>query len=261
MARASRAMAAIVLVAGLAAGCASSPHDDADEQGVNDPLEGYNRAMFEVNRTLDETLMKPVAIMYRGIVPEWGRDRVNAFLNNLGEPVNMANEALQGEFESAGVSLGRFVMNTLLGFFGTFDVAKEAGLPYRDEDFGQTLAIWGAGEGPYIVLPLFGPSNPRDAAGLLVDFFIDPWGYFWTPAEKNARFIARAIDTRSHHIEDLDAVEKTSIDFYSEFRDLYRQKRDNDIRNGDLPELIPVPSVTFDDTKSEQLSGEAKPIQ
>lgn len=246
----------------LLAACASTKDKAADakagkgaqtEQAAdnnNDPLEDVNRAVFEVNRTIDETLLKPVAIIYRGVVPEWGRDRISNALNNLGEPVTALNDLLQGEFGRAGVSLGRFVLNSTVGFLGMFDVAAEgAGLDRHTEDFGQTLGVWGLGEGPYLMLPLFGPSNPRDTIGLVADIFTDPFYYLFPTAAKNARTFISIPSRRADHIEDLEAVQKTSVDFYAALRNLYRQKRDADIRNGLLPEAQPIPSVEIDDNQ------------
>lgn len=221
----------------------------AAEDGDNDPLEGVNRAIFEVNRTIDETLLKPAAIIYRGAVPAWGRERIDNMLSNLGEPVNFANALLQGDFDQAGTTFGRFVLNSTVGFFGMFDVADQgAGLEKRSEDFGQTLAVWGLGEGPYLMLPIFGPSNPRDATGLIVDFFIDPFGYVFDNDVQNLRTGVSAVHTRSKYIEELETVEETSVDFYAALRNLYRQQREADIRNGELPpQTMDIPVIDDED--------------
>ena len=239
----------LALAIGSLAACASTKDQTAEEAAAaNDPLEDFNRAVFEVNRTLDETLMKPIAIIYRGVVPQFGRERIANALGNLGEPVNFANDLLQGDLDHAGVTLARFVLNSTLGFFGAFDVAAEGvGLQKRDEDFGQTLGVWGLGEGPYLMLPLFGPSNPRDVVGLVTDIFMDPFIYIFDTGERNARFFASGVNKRSQYIEELDSVEKTSVDFYAAMRDLYRQKRDADIRNGALLKAGPIPSVDIDE--------------
>jgi phospholipid-binding lipoprotein MlaA len=132
----------------------------------NDPLEGLNRGIFEFNRVVDGVLIKPAAQIYRGVLPQQAQDSVRSFLRNLRSPVILANDVLQGDMDRAGSTIGRFLVNTTLGIGGLFDVASELGMPFHDEDFGQTLAVWGVGEGPYLVLPLLGPSNPRDAVGL-----------------------------------------------------------------------------------------------
>lgn len=243
---------AIATTVGVLAACASTKDQTAEEAAeaaeVNDPLEDVNRVVFEINRTIDETLLKPAAIIYRGVVPEFGRERIDNALNNLGEPVTFANDLLQGEFERAGISLARFMLNSTVGFFGAFDVAAEgAGLEPHKEDFGQTLGVWGLGQGPYLMLPLFGPSNPRDVVGIVADMFMDPFGYIFDSDVKNVRSILTAVNERSKYMEELESVEKTSVDFYAALRDLYRQKREADIRNGLLPEAEPIPSIEIDE--------------
>ena len=150
-------------------------HAQEDE---NDPLEPMNRVFFSINLFFDELLLEPFAIMYRGITPQFFRDAVNNFLDNLNTPVVLANDILQGEPYRAERTLGRFMLNTIMGLGGLIDVGGLVGMPERhSEDFGQTLAVYGVGEGPYLVLPLLGPSNPRDAFGFVVDFAFDPLTY------------------------------------------------------------------------------------
>jgi phospholipid-binding lipoprotein MlaA len=163
-------------------------------------------------------------------------------LDNLSSPVVFTNDVLQGEPERAGTTLARAIVNTSVGIGGLFEVAEGWGLPKHREDFGQTLAVWGVGEGAYLIVPLLGPSNTRDLFGFGVDFIIDPlfhvrWGnkrYIpWT------RFGVNLIDLRSRNIETVDDVERTSADFYAATRGLYRQNRINEINNGviDVEEL------------------------
>lgn len=211
-----------------------------------DRFENVNRAMLEFNRTLDETLLKPAAIIYRGIVPEWGRDKIKNFLANLGEPVTFLNDLLQGEPDRAGVALGRFALNSTVGVLGFVDVAKEAGLERHTEDFGQTLAVWGVDEGPYLVLPLLGPSNPRDAIGLVADIFMDPFTYILAQPQRFQRTALSAVSARAEFLEELESIEKTSVDFYATLRNLYREKRANDIRNGKLPDAGALPSLDIE---------------
>lgn len=250
----------LALVAGFAGGCASTA--DPAEEGTydtNDPLETYNRAMLEVNRTLDGLLLKPMAEIYVGVLPGWVQQRVTNVLNNMGEPVNFANNLLQGELERAGITAGRFAINTTVGLAGIFEVADEFGLTRKDEDFGQTLAVWGVGEGPYLMLPLFGPSNPRDAVGLIVGWFMDPFTYILDSDFRLIRTAARGIEQRAANLENIEALEETSIDFYAALRELYRQHRGNQIRNGELPPTMPIPSVTMDDfvdDREEQMAGQ-----
>jgi len=148
----------------LLASCATQ-----DVSGANDPYEATNRKIFNFNQQLDKAVMKPVAQAYVDVVPEPARDGVHNFLVNLNLPVTFANDILQGEIERTGETVARFTVNTTIGIGGLLDVATRIGVPFHTEDFGQTLAVWGVGEGPYLVLPLLGPKPPRDAVGYAVD--------------------------------------------------------------------------------------------
>lgn len=226
----------------LAAGCATKP-DPADEAAVqayneaNDPLEPMNRYFFEVNQFLDEILLKPFAGWYHLAMPDPAEDGVRNFLRNLKSPVYLANDLFQGEFGRAGTTVARFFINSTIGVGGFIDVADMMDLKYHEEDFGQTLAVWGSGEGPYLHLPVIGPSNPRDATGRLVDYALDPltWvGYAYNVSEINvARGGLEAIDTRARNLEAIDELKKGSVDFYATVRSLYRQKRNDLINNGE----------------------------
>jgi phospholipid-binding lipoprotein MlaA len=199
----------------------------------NDPIEPVNRAMFQVNYFLDRLILKPVAILYRAATPEIVRDGVDNFLANLRTPVVLANDLLQGNFKQGELTLGRFMLNTILGVGGLIDVGGMVGMPERrGEDFGQTLAVYGVGSGPYLMLPLLGPSNPRDAVGRVVDFAFDPL-FFLAPTPANVgRFGAQTVSTREHNIETFDELERSSLDLYAAVRTLARQLRANEIRNG-----------------------------
>jgi phospholipid-binding lipoprotein MlaA len=232
-----------VFIAGLAAflsGCATE-----DPSGANDPYEATNRKIFDMNMSLDRHVMKPVAQTYVNVVPEPVRDSVHNFLTNLDLPVTFANDILQGEFERSGETLARLGVNTTLGIGGLFDVATQAGVPFHTEDFGQTLAVWGSGEGPYIMWPFYGPSNPRDTAGTIVDIGFDPLTYvgwrskFWYMAGRGA---LNVIDLRARNLDQLDSIERSSVDFYASVRSLYRQNRENEIRNG-KPDITNLPNL------------------
>lgn len=247
----------------LVAGCATPPSADdkearAEWEANNDPLEPMNRAVFDFNQGADRLVIKPVAQGYREVVPEFGRDRVHDFLTNLQEPWNAVNSALQGNMEGAGESLGRFAMNTTFGVLGIMDVADDAGLPKRSEDFGQTLAVWGVGDGPYLVLPILGPSGARDAGGKVVDWYADPVSYYLREESidwaKWTITITRGIDTRERYLDVLDDVERNSLDYYSSLRSLYRQRRDAEIRNSTKQD-IPSPGMTSSADTSGTKSG------
>src|SRR5476651_1235063 len=170
MIRKSTFIAAFLAAASLT-GCATDP------SGQNDPYEHTNRSIFAFDQSIDHAIARPVAVFYNHAVPEFARDGVHNFLGNLDAPVTLGNDVLQGEPSRAGQTLGRLVINSTLGVAGLVDIAARVGIPRHDEDFGQTRGVWGAGEGPYLVLPLVGPSNPRDLSGEVVDYFMDPLTY------------------------------------------------------------------------------------
>lgn len=244
-----------VALALLAAGCATPP-DPSDEAAVqafneaNDPMEPANRYFFEVNQGLDELLVKPFAGYYNIALPDPAKDGVRNFLRNLHAPVILLNDLFQGEGGRAGTTAARFLINTTLGVGGILDAASWFGLNYHDEDFGQTLAVWGSGEGIYLHLPLLGPSNPRDASGKLVDYVLDPltWvGYVYNVSWINTtRFMVEGIDTRARNLETIAELQKGSVDFYATIRSLYRQHRNDAIRNGEDPEAA-VSKLTSDE--------------
>ena len=251
------ALLGVLMVAGgLLGACASTNSasvdgaEGEDTYAINDPFEDVNRAVFAFNQAVDSAILRPVAEAYM-IIPEWGRNRVSSVLDNLGEPINFANNIMQGEMDRAAASFLRFAFNSTIGLGGLFDVAGELGMEYADEDFGQTAGVWGAGEGPYLVLPLLGPSNPRDAFGMVVDWVMDPFTYTLRSNERIIRSVSRGVDQRAKHLETLDALKETSVDFYAAMRELYRQHRDDEIRNGALPPPIPIPSITIDDMEGE----------
>lgn len=258
----------------LAAACATPPPADdaaavAAYEEANDPLEPLNRYFFEVNRGLDALLLRPIAVIYREGLPVGVRNSVRNVLRNLRGPVILANDLLQAEPDRAAQTAARFAGNTLIGFGGIGDVAAgdvegpdTGGIPYHDEDFGQTLGVWGAGEGFYLVLPLIGPSSARDAVGIVVDNFIDPFTYLIDADSRLAFSVARrglgAVDFRSRNLETIDEIERTSIDFYATVRSLYRQRRNAEIRNGEDELANGVPpdlDINFeDDDGKEKLS-------
>ncbi len=234
----------------LALAACATPPQDPDELAAyneaNDPAEPTNRRIFKSNMAIDKHAIKPVAQGYRDNVPSDARSSIRNFFDNLSTPVILINDILQGEGGRAMETLMRFAVNTTAGFFGLFDVAAEYGLEGHKEDFGQTLAVWGFGEGPYMMLPFFGPSNVRDTVGKVADIFMNPLTYVVGGSE--LQFVAAGttivdgVDQRSRKIEALDDIEKNSLDFYAALRSLYRQNRQSEILNGDVPD-IPAPEV------------------
>lgn len=239
-------MAAFMSIA--LAGCAST-HQEAGE--VYDPLEGMNRAVFKGNDIADQAVLAPIARGYRAITPQLVRDGVRNFLRNLRSPINVANQILQGDIEGAAGDISRFAMNTTIGMGGLFDVAADTGLEYEREDFGQTLAVWGFDHGPYLVLPVFGPSSFRDATGLLVDILADPVRLYLHNTDQNewsyARFGATAVSRREELLDALDDLRKNSLDYYAAMRSAYMQHREAEI-NDNNPEFSAAPEIPdYDD--------------
>jgi phospholipid-binding lipoprotein MlaA len=209
------------------AGCATVPPAD---RAANDPLEPLNRAVFDFNDRLDTTVIKPVAQTYLDVVPAFVRDRVRAFIDNLAEPRIFVNDMLQGRFDAAGITLSRFLANTIAGVGGLFDVATGQGLRRQTGDFGQTLYAWGVEDGgPYLVLLFFGPSDVRDAVGLGVDLYTTPPSLVVQGDDATSIGfgvgLLDGIDLRSRNIDTLDALKASSLDYYTHFRSVWRQHR------------------------------------
>jgi Surface lipoprotein len=217
----------------LVAGCAASKDPEAIAQ--NDPYESTNRSISDFNSKLDKYFAKPVAQGYNYVVPQFARNGVHNFLTTLDKPVTFGNDLLQGEGTRAGQTLGRFTVNVTLGVGGLVDVATMMGIPEHTEDFGQTLGVYGVGEGPYLVMPFMGPKPPRDLAGGVVDIFMDPTTYISFHGSDTwyaVRSGVSILDLRARNIDTLDQIERTSIDLYATTRSLYRQYRNSEIRNG-----------------------------
>ncbi len=220
------------------------------EEAVNDPLESLNRSIFEVNEGLQDVLLRPIAKFYNANVNLTVRQRISNFLDNLSSPVIFANDLLQGEFERALTTFGRAFINTTIGIVGFADVASKFGLERHDEDFGQTLAVYGMGEGFYLVLPIFGPSSPRDAIGkFVIDSYLDPLGLWLDNTDRqNIEYTltgAKGLDEYAGIVDELNQVKKTSVDYYAAVRSLYRQKRKTEINNGSIFELPPIPDLSY----------------
>ncbi|MEE9544632.1 MAG: VacJ family lipoprotein [Rhodospirillales bacterium] len=220
-----------------------------DPEGVNDPLEPMNRVFFDVNEFLQDYLLRPISKAYVFLLPAPVRTAFGNALDNLRSPVVLANDLMQGEGGRALDTFGRLAVNSTAGVGGLFDVADSLGMEKHEEDFGQTLGTWGVGEGFYLVLPLFGPSSPRDAFGKLgVDtFLLDPVGMWLSNSEHDegtgARIGLSALDEYSGVMDELEQVKKTSIDYYAAIRSMYRQKRKSEIENGRPEELPPIPDL------------------
>jgi phospholipid-binding lipoprotein MlaA len=224
---------------------AQAPAPTPDE-GAVDPYEDTNRAIFNFNQGLDKAVLVPVANAYRTVVPPTARDMVHDFLQNLNSPIIFANDVLQAQPGLAAETAGRALINTTIGFGGFFDVAAKLGIPYHTNDLGITLATWGVSSGPYLMLPVLGPSNPRDLFGDVADSFGDPGNIIASNHHLMWASIIRSttsgIDERSRNIESLAEIERTSLDFYATVRSLARQRRAAQIRHqkDDLPNATPL---------------------
>jgi len=221
-----------LVVAAALAGCASvsGPRDHE----TDDPLEPVNRIVFDANTAIDTGVIKPIAEAYRAVLPQFARDRIRAFVDNLAEPRIFANDLLQLRINDAGITFARFFINTTIGLAGMFDVAGENGLPRQTGDFGQTLYTWGVDSGPYLVLPLFGPSNVRDAFGLAVDLYTTPPAHAFAGSAgmwvNVGVYTASGFDLRSRNIETLDEIKASALDYYAQFRSIARQYREGQLR-------------------------------
>ncbi|NVK17293.1 MAG: VacJ family lipoprotein [Methylocystaceae bacterium] len=237
----------IAAISVILAGCASQPQA-VDED--NDPLEGLNRAVFGFNQVIDTWFLRPAATLYRGLMPPPIQEGIHNMLANLSSPVILLNDILQGEGERAGDTIARFAINSTVGVLGFGDPASEMGYKKHKEDFGQTLAVWGAGEGPYIVLPIFGPSNPRDTVGLVVDYFTDPINIWANNTDRENHMIGRsivsAVDSRAYYYDAIEDIRTNSLDPYASYRSFYRQNRDAEIMNNDGPKAKKAPNLSFD---------------
>jgi len=201
-----------------------------DENAIADPLEPWNRAMFTFNDKLYFWVAKPVARGYSAIIPEWGRVRVRNIFQNITMPIRFVNNLLQLKIRGAGIELFRFVFNTTAGVGGMFDVAKNIDLNAQDADLGQTLGVYGIGNGFYLVWPVLGPSSLRDTVGTVGDYFLDPVSYI-TPVGSSigVRFVDYNNKT-SLHIGDYEDMKESALDPYTSFRNAYIQHRDSKIK-------------------------------
>lgn len=208
----------------------------AGPEEISDPLEGLNRAVFFLNDGLDTVVIRPIAYVYGNLVPPFVKRRVSNFFSNINEPVVFANDLLQFELEDASVIAARFLVNSTLGLAGLFDVASEIGLPPHKADFGQTLHSYGAGPGPYLVLPLLGPSNLRDGIGLAVDALLNPFTWLLEPEENLILAVGAGLVRREELLVPLDALRESSVDYYAALRSLYYQDRAVALGRGVLPD-------------------------
>lgn len=222
----------LALVICLLPGCASMNHSAADPR---DPWEGMNRKVYAFNDTLDQAVVRPVAKAYDEVMPSFVRTGVRNFLGNLGDVWTFVNATLQLKGQVAAESFMRVAVNSTLGLYGVLDIATEAGIAKRREDLGQTLGHWGVKPGPYLVLPLLGPSSLRDTAALPVDWQASPGQYFQDASTRTGVALLNVTETRAGLLKTADAVKQAALDPYSFVRDAWLQKRENDVYDGNPP--------------------------
>ncbi len=220
-----------------------------------DPFESYNRAMYSFNDGLDEYILKPVAEGYDVVMPSPVKTGISNFFSNLDDLFVIINDLLQFKFTQAASDTGRFIFNTTFGFFGLIDVASSIGMPKHNEDLGQTLATWGVGKGPYVVLPFFGPRTMRGTAGFIVEGNFDPVYAIKDEVNLYGTVFVRAIDTRYNLLKEGRIVEQAALDKYSFVRDAYLQHRKNLVYDGNPPEdkSVPAPKQNAEDLELENL--------
>ena len=217
----------------LATGCATT----SGGGNPRDPWEAYNRPMYEFNDQLDRAVLKPVARGYKAVLPEFARTGVNNFFGNINDLATGLNNILQGKPADGVNDLGRLAVNSVIGIFGLFDVASPMGLDKHEEDFGQTLGVWGVPSGPYFIIPLFGPSTARDAPARLVDpqyaysRYVDPEWVRWT------LFGTDIVRTRANLLDSEKVLDEAAIDRYSFIRDAWLQRRRNQVYDGHPPKV------------------------
>lgn len=222
---------------GHKANAAETVPSDLSHGGLSDPLESFNRSISGFNDVVDAVTLRPIATIYRAVVPAFLREGFQNIIFNISQPVILINDVLQGDGRNAEKTLVRFLLNTTVGFGGIVDVAHYAGLEPHGEDFGQTLAIYDVPSGPYIVLPIIGPSTPRHFAGLVVDFLTNPATWLLGGAntvESMSPIAAKLVIAREANLDRIDALRRSSLDFYAAMKDAYGQRRKLAIANGDI---------------------------
>ena len=257
---------AIVLLAGVLTACATAPdgsiqlassHDGAAADGdeVNDPLEVPNRIIFAFNVGIDTLVLQPIAVVYRDGMPDELKIPIGNFITNMFMPLSFIHAMLQGDWDRAEQAAGRFFASSSMLFLGNPHPDREPVF----EDAGQTFGVWGVGGGPYVMLPILGPSNLRDTTGTVVDFFIDPFGIVLGTEATIARGVSNAVVQRSENVDQVRDLQRNSVDYYAAVRSLYGQRREAQIRNGDISPFKAAPTIglELDDEPAPRQSSDA----
>ncbi len=241
-----KAISTIIMITAVAlAGCASSrPSNPAD------PFEPVNRSIYKFNDTVDKAVIKPVARGYKAAIPSVGRTMISNFFSNLDDIDVTANDLLQFKLVQGFSDGTRFVVNSTLGVFGLIDVASAGGLKKHDQDFGQTMGKWGIGNGPYLVLPILGPSTLRDSIGLYGDGYASPMYQMSNMRARNQAYMLRGINRRSELLDQEKILDEAMIDPYEFMRDTYLLHRKSQIYDGNPPR----PKYDYDDDQSDDNS-------
>lgn len=251
----ARLLTPLLLAACTLCGCASGPDP-------RDPLEPFNRKVYAFNQGADTVLLKPVAKGYVAVVPALARQGVTNFFNNISMVVTTFNDALQLRRTKVPVDIARFTTNLVFGLGGLIDVASALKIESRHEDFGQTLGYWGVGSGPYLVLPLLGPSNPRDGVGLAVDFVVSPFFYLDPNAQIRWGLLALdVVNTRANLLEAEKILDAAAIDRYTFLRDSYLQRREYLIEDGNPPKGPGTRQKSLKELEEEDMMGDPIPLR
>jgi phospholipid-binding lipoprotein MlaA len=240
--------ALLVALSALSAGCATGPNANP-----KDPFEPMNRSISSFNDTVDDNLLKPVAVGYRDYTPQFVQTGVGNFFRNISDMFSTVNNGLQFKGRETAESLMRVVVNTTFGIYGLFDVATPIGLERHPEDFGQTLGYWGVPDGPYLVLPLLGPSTLRDTSVLPVEFAVDPVSNYDNLPVRHVAVATRIVDKRASLLQATNFLSDAAIDKYSFSRDSYLQYRRNQVYDGSPPD-----EDNLVDPSAEPISSSAK---
>ena len=222
----SRGLALAVAACAVLSGCAAPSNPQ-------DPFEKFNRASFAFNDTVDRVALKPAATVYKNVTPGFVQTGVGNFFGNLSDAWSAVNNILQGKGEAGMTDFTRFALNSTFGIVGLLDIASEAGLQKHDEDFGQTLGYWGVPSGPYLMLPIFGPSTVRDTTALPADMWGDPWNHKDPANWRNIGTGVRVVDTRASILDASNLMEEAALDRYEFIRDGFLQRRQSQVRDGE----------------------------
>jgi len=257
-------VASVVLVAGLLGACAIPPPESdkeatAEFRAANDPFEPANRLVFSFNVMVDNLILQPVAVTYRDLGPDGLKPAIRNLLHNLTLPLTFLHSLLQGNMERADLAAQRFFLNIPTLLLGDVTPAQTEEAKKRVyEDGGQTLQSWGAGPGPYIMLPLLGPSSATDALGTVADFFLDPVNAVTEQEVAIGRAASGAVEERSRNVDMVRDMQAKSVDYYSAVRSLYRQRRAAEIRNEESDFRMPAPTIALD-SERESAASETDP--